>query len=56
MKLKKKLLDKDIKDISTQGFNKLTSKNVTARLTQENLASITDIPNFVKEKQILRIN
>ena len=36
------------KYITAQGFNKLTSENFTARLSQANLASTSDIANFVK--------
>ena len=34
--------------ITTQEYNKLTSENFTARLAQVNLASKSDIANFVK--------
>ena len=37
------------KYITTPGFNKLTAENVTARLAQVDLASKTDIGNFVKK-------
>ena len=43
------------KYITTQEFNKLTSKNFAARLAQANLASKNDIADFVK-KHILMIN
>ena len=38
------------KYITTQEFNKLTSENLTARIAQENLASKSDIVNFVRKK------
>ena len=41
--------------ITTQEFNKLTPEYFAARLAQPNLASKSDIANFVK-KQILMIN
>ena len=37
------------KYINTQEFNKLTSENFTAGLAQANLASKSDIANFVKK-------
>ena len=37
------------KYITTQEFNKLTSKHFTARLAQANLASKNDIANFIKK-------
>ena len=37
------------KYIPTQTFNKLTAENFTARLAQANLASKSDIANFVKK-------
>ena len=37
------------KYVTTQEFNKLTSKKFTARLAQANLASKNDIANFVKK-------
>ena len=37
--------------ITTQEFNKLTSEICTARLAQANLASKSDIVNFIKKKQ-----
>ena len=40
------------KYIIAQGFNKLTSENFTARLSQANLASTSDIANFVKTIEI----
>ena len=43
------------KYITTQEFNKLTSENVNTRLAQANLASKSDIANFIK-RQILMIN
>ena len=36
------------KYITNQEFRKLTAENVTARLSQANLASKTDISNFAK--------
>ena len=36
------------KYITTQEFNKLTSENFTARLKQADLASKSDIANFIK--------
>ena len=36
------------KYITTPEFNRLTSKNFTARLKQANLASKSDVVNFVK--------
>ena len=38
------------KCITTQRFNKLTSENFAATLKQGNLASISDIANFVKKR------
>ena len=38
------------KDNITQELNKLTSENFTARLKQANLASKSDIANFVKNR------
>ena len=43
------------KYITTQEFNKLTSENFNTRLAQANLASKSDIANFIK-RQILMIN
>ena len=40
--------DRD-KYITTQEFNKLTSENFSARLAQGNLASKSNIANFVKK-------
>ena len=37
------------KCITTQEFNSVTSENFTARLKQANLASKSDIANFVKK-------
>ena len=37
------------KYITTQEFNKLKSENFTARLAQSNLASKSDIANFIKK-------
>ena len=51
MKLKKKTTDHDHdKYIATPEFNKLKAKNVAARLAEANLASKSDIANFVKVK------
>ena len=36
------------KYITTQEFNRLTSKNFTARLAQANLTGKSDIANFIK--------
>ena len=36
------------KYVTTQEFNKLTSENFTATLAQSNLASKSDIANFIK--------
>ena len=38
-----------IQYITIQEFNKLTSKNVTARVVKANLLSKNDIANFVKK-------
>ena len=40
--------------ITTQEFNKLTSKNFTARLKQASLASQIDIANLVKKTDLNR--
>ena len=40
------------KCIATQEFNKLTSENFTARLKQANLASKSDIANFIKKTDL----
>ena len=49
------------KYITTLEFNKLTSENIAARLKQKNVASLSDIANFVnktdfdkKKKKMLR--
>ena len=56
MKLKTKITDHDHnKYIVIPEFNKLIAENVGARLAQANLASKSDIANFVK-KQILMMN
>ena len=48
MKLKRKIIDQNHeKYITTPGFNKLKSENFAARLKQANLASKSDIANFV---------
>ena len=41
------------KYITSQEFNKLTSENFTARLKQANLASKSDIANFLKRQSLL---
>ena len=46
--------DRD-KYITTQEFNKLTSDNFTARLAQANFASKSDIDNFLKNGDKLKI-
>ena len=48
MKLKRKLLI-IIKYITAPEFNKLTPKNLTARLKRANLASKNDIANYVNK-------
>ena len=56
LKLKKKILDHNQdKYITTQEFNRLTSKNFGAKLKRANLASKNDMADFVK-KQSLMIN
>ena len=40
------------KYITTQEFNKLTSRNFTARLKQTNLASKSDIANFIRKANL----
>ena len=49
------------KYITTLEFNKLTSENIASRLKQKNVASLSDIANFVnktdfdkKKKKMLR--
>ena len=37
------------KYITTLEFNKLTSENIAARLKQKNVASLSDIANFVNK-------
>ena len=50
MEIEKKITDHDhYKYITTPEFNKLTAENVAARLKQVNLASKTDITNFVNK-------
>ena len=39
----------EVKYISIQEFNKLTSQNFAVRFAQANLASKNDIPAFVKK-------
>ena len=39
--------------VTTPGFNKLISKNFAARLAQTNLASKSDIVNFVKKDRFI---
>ena len=57
--IENKITDHDHdKHITTPEFNKLTAKTFAARLVQANLASKSDIANFVKktdfdDKQIL---
>ena len=55
--IEKKITDHD-HDIyvTTPEFNKLTAENFAARLAQANLASKSDIANFVKKNQIFMIN
>ena len=48
-KLLKRLIQAINKYITTPEFNKLTAKKIIARLKQANLASKSDITNFVKE-------
>ena len=49
----KKATDHDLdKYITTPEFNKLKAKNVAARLAEANLASKSDIANFVKLKNL----
>ena len=54
MKFEKKVTTDDDHDkyIATQEFNKLTSEYFTARLKQANLASKSDIANFVKNTNL----
>ena len=40
------------KYMTTQEFNKLAAENFTARLAQHNLASKSDIANFVKKTDL----
>ena len=40
--------DHDSKYITTQVFNKLTAENLTARVNQANLATKSDIDDFVE--------
>ena len=50
MKFKKRITDHDHdKYIATPEFNKLTAESFAARLTQANLATTSDIANFVKK-------
>ena len=42
------MLKKIRKQVTSLRFNKLTAKNVTARLAQTNLASENDIANFLR--------
>ena len=50
MKLKDKITDHDLdKYVTTQEFNKLTSANFAARLTQGNLTSKNDVAVLVKK-------
>ena len=54
MKLKRRITDHDHghsnKSITTQELSKLTSQNFATRLTQSNLASKTDVADFVKKR------
>ena len=43
------------KYITTSEFNNLTAENFAARLAQVNLGSKSDITNFVKKTQTLKI-
>ena len=53
MKIKKITTDHDHdKNITTQVFNKLTSENFTARIKQVNLASTSDVANFIKKTDL----
>ena len=55
--IEKKITDHDHdKYIITPEFDKLTWENFAARLAQANLTSKIDTGNFVKKKQILKIN
>ena len=47
--IEKKITDHNHKYITTREFNKLTPKNLAARLKQANLASKNDIANFVNK-------
>ena len=47
--IEKKITDHDHDNYITPEFNKLTSENFAARLAQANLASKSDIGNFVKK-------
>ena len=49
MKLKRKLLIIIIKNVFTPEFNKFTAEIFTLRLKRANLASKSDIANFVKK-------
>ena len=48
MKLKILIYNSD-KYVTTQEFNNLTSGDFSAKIAQENLASKSDIANFVKK-------
>ena len=49
------MTDHDHDEYSTTPEFKLTAEKLTARLKQANLASKTDIANFIKKRQILII-
>ena len=54
MKLKKKITDHNHdKYTTTPEFDKLTTRNFVARLKQANLASNSDIANFVKRQNLI---
>ena len=45
-----------IHDFTIQEFNRLTSENFTARLAKANLASKSDITNFVKRTDLNKLS
>ena len=45
-----------IHDFTIQEFNRLTSENFTARLAKANLASKSDITNFVKKTDLNKLS
>ena len=54
MKLKKKITDHNHDKYTTPPeFDKLTTRNFVARLKQANLASKSDIANFVKRQNLI---